>query len=63
MDTSSVVAQIEGIEWIVLLVIIAVILLFGPTKIPQMAHGIGRALGEFKRGRLEVENEIKGNLK
>ena len=51
-------AQIEGIEWIILLVIAAVILLFGPQKLPELAQGVGRALGEFRRGRMEVEREI-----
>ena len=54
----DIVAQIEGIEWIILLVIIAVVLLFGPQKLPELARGVGRALGEFRRGRMEVEREI-----
>ncbi len=55
----DIVAQIEGIEWIILLVIIAVVLLFGPQKLPELARGVGRALGEFRRGRMEVEREIQ----
>jgi sec-independent protein translocase protein TatA len=54
----DVAAQIEGIEWIVLLIIVAVLLLFGPQKLPELARGFGRALGEFRRGRMEVEREI-----
>lgn len=52
-------AQIEGIEWIVLLVIIAALFLFGPSKIPELARGFGRALGEFHKGRAEIEKEIQ----
>ncbi len=55
----DIVAQIEGIEWIILLVIAAVVLLFGPQKLPELARGVGRALGEFRRGRMEVEREIQ----
>ena len=55
----DIVAQIEGIEWIILLVIVAVVLLFGPQKLPELARGVGRALGEFRRGRMEVEREIQ----
>src|SRR2546423_4676984 len=51
-------AQIEGIEWVVILIIIAVLLLFGPQKLPELARGVGRALGEFRRGRMEIEREI-----
>ena len=57
-DIWSVAAQIEGIEWIIILVIVAVLLLFGPQKIPDLFRGFGRALGEFRRGRMEVEREI-----
>jgi sec-independent protein translocase protein TatA len=55
-------AQIEGIEWIVLLIIVAVLLLFGPSKLPELARGVGRALGEFRRGRMEIEREISTEL-
>src|SRR5437763_4009902 len=50
-------AQIEGIEWVVILIIIAVLLLFGPSKLPELARGVGRALGEFRRGKMEVERQ------
>src|SRR5437879_8112815 len=55
-------AQIEGIEWVVILIIIAVLLLFGPSKLPELARGVGRALGEFRRGRVEIEREISTEL-
>ncbi len=51
-------AQIEGMEWIVLLIIIAVLFLFGPQKLPELARSTGRALGEFRRGQMEVQREI-----
>ena len=61
MDLASILnltAQIEGFEWIILLVIVAALFLFGPQKLPEMARGFGRAMGEFRRGRMEVEKEI-----
>lgn len=54
----NIAAQIEGIEWIILLIIIAVLFLFGPTKIPEIFRSFGRALGEFRRGRMEIEREL-----
>ncbi len=48
-----------GFEWIIILIIIAILLLFGPQKLPELAKGIGRALGEFRRGKLEVERQIR----
>jgi len=61
-DIWSVAAQIEGIEWVIILIIVAVLLLFGPQKIPDLFRGFGRALGEFRRGRMEVEREISMEL-
>ncbi len=51
-------AQIEGFEWIILLIIVAALFLFGPQKLPELARGFGRAMGEFRRGRMEIEREI-----
>lgn len=51
-----------GFEWIIILIIIAVLLLFGPQKLPELARGLGRALGEFRRGKMEIEREISTEL-
>ena len=58
LGSVDIAAQIEGIEWIILLIILAVLFLFGPQKLPELARGFGRAMGEFRRGRMEVEREI-----
>jgi sec-independent protein translocase protein TatA len=38
-----------GPEWIVV-GLIAVVVLFGAKKLPEMARSVGRAQGEFKKG-------------
>jgi sec-independent protein translocase protein TatA len=48
-----------GFEIIILLIIIAVVLLFGPKKLPELARSIGRAWGELRRGKMEVERQIR----
>jgi sec-independent protein translocase protein TatA len=45
-----------GPEWIVV-AIVAVVVLFGAKKIPEMARSLGRAQGEFKKGMKEGVNE------
>jgi sec-independent protein translocase protein TatA len=45
-------------DWLIIAVVVA-ILFYGSSKIPKLAHSLGRSLGEFKRGRLEVERELK----
>jgi len=49
--------MIDGIEWVVLLIIVMFLLFFGPTKIPELARGIGRAWGEFRGALKEGERE------
>ncbi|MGA3164112.1 MAG: twin-arginine translocase TatA/TatE family subunit [Verrucomicrobiota bacterium] len=46
-----------GWEWIV--VILAVLLLFGAKKIPELARGLGQGIKEFKKATREVTDEIK----
>jgi len=49
--------QIGGTEWLwVVIVLIAVF--FGAGKIPEIARSIGRATGEFQKGKMEIEREI-----
>ncbi|MFC5973065.1 twin-arginine translocase TatA/TatE family subunit [Halomarina salina] len=45
-----------GIE--VFVVLLIVVLLFGANKLPKLARSSGQAMGEFKKGREEVEQEL-----
>ncbi len=46
----------QGPEWIAIFVVI--LLLFGAKKIPELARGLGKSMGEFKKAREEFEREI-----
>ncbi|MBB5353280.1 sec-independent protein translocase protein TatA [Haloferula luteola] len=46
----------QGPEWVIIFVV--VLLLFGAKKIPELARGLGKSMGEFKRARDEFEREI-----
>jgi sec-independent protein translocase protein TatA len=46
-----------GPEMLVILLI--AILLFGANKIPKLARSSGEAIGEFQKGRQEVEDELQ----
>ncbi|WP_435346782.1 twin-arginine translocase TatA/TatE family subunit [Haloarchaeobius sp. HRN-SO-5] len=41
------------------LVFLLVILLFGADKLPKLARSSGEAMGEFQKGREEVERELQ----
>jgi sec-independent protein translocase protein TatA len=47
-------------DWLIIAVV-AGILFYGSSKIPQLARSLGRSVGEFKKGRLEVEREIRAD--
>jgi sec-independent protein translocase protein TatA len=46
-------------EQIIIVVIVIGALIFGAKKIPELARTFGKAKGEFEKGRLESEKELK----
>ncbi|TKR27830.1 twin-arginine translocase TatA/TatE family subunit [Natronomonas salsuginis] len=42
-----------------LIILLIAVLLFGANKIPQLARSTGEAMGEFQKGREEVEQELQ----
>ena len=45
--------------WQLLLIALIVLLIFGGKKIPELMHGLGKGIGEFKKGMKESEEELK----
>lgn len=56
MNTPLAFMNLGGQEMMVIFVII--LLLFGAKKIPELARGLGKSMGEFKKARDEFEREI-----
>ncbi len=50
-----------GTEWLVILV--AIVLLFGGRKIPELMRGIGKGIREFNAARSNVESELKEGMR
>lgn len=48
----------QGMELIIVAVIL-VIIFFGARKLPEIAKSVGRASGEFEKGRREIEEELE----
>jgi len=42
----------------IVLIVLVIIVLFGASKIPELARSLGKATGEFKKGKNEIENEL-----
>jgi len=43
----------------IILIVLAIMILFGAKKIPELAQGIGKGMREFKKAMREVEDDIK----
>jgi sec-independent protein translocase protein TatA len=50
-----------GYEFI--LIFLAVLLLFGGRKIPELMRGIGKGIREFNTAKSSIETEIKEGMK
>ena len=49
---------VGGYEWVWIIVIVGV-LLFGAKKIPELARTLGKSKGEFEKGKIEGDKELK----
>lgn len=43
----------------IILIVLAILILFGAKKIPELAQGIGKGMKEFKKAVRDVEDDIK----
>ncbi|MFA3783219.1 twin-arginine translocase TatA/TatE family subunit [Melioribacteraceae bacterium 4301-Me] len=43
----------------ILIIVLAILILFGAKKIPELAQGIGKGMREFKKALKDVEEDIK----
>jgi len=50
-----------GSEWI--LIVLAVLILFGGRKIPEFMRGIGKGIREFNDAKDNVKKEIEDGMK
>ena len=48
-----------GIPEIAIIIVVLGLLFFGAGKISDFAKGLGRFTGEFRKGKMEMEKEIK----
>lgn len=46
----------------IILIVLLVVLLFGGSKLPELARGLGKARREFKRASDEIEDEMRSAI-
>lgn len=61
MNTILLFGMPSGGEWI--LILMAILLLFGGKKIPELMRGVGKGIREFNNARNSIEDEIKEGMK
>ncbi|MEM0481509.1 MAG: twin-arginine translocase TatA/TatE family subunit [Nitrososphaerota archaeon] len=54
---------IEGIEWVMVLSIVLVMILWNPEKIPEIARAIGRFMNEIQKTRMEAHRYVREFIK
>jgi len=43
----------------ILVILVIVLILFGPKKLPELARGLGQSIREFKKGASEIKQEFE----
>jgi len=59
MVLSNLFLAMPGFQEILIILILAGIFIFGAKKIPELARTLGKAKGEFEKGKIEGEKELK----
>jgi len=59
-NTLLMISMPGGTEWI--LIILAVLILFGGRKIPEFMRGLGRGIREFNDAKTNVRKEIEDGM-
>ena len=44
-------------HWEIIVLLVVVLLIFGPTQLPKLAKGIGKSIQSFKSGIKDAEDE------
>ena len=60
MFTNLFIGMPGGSEWI--LIVLAILILFGGRKIPEFMRGIGRGIREFNDAKTNVKKEIEEGM-
>ncbi len=48
--------------WELLLIFLAVLLLFGARRLPEIAQGLGKGIKEFRKAMKETTDDLRGSL-
>jgi sec-independent protein translocase protein TatA len=60
MNSVLLISMPSGMEWII--IIFAILLLFGGRKIPELMKGIGKGIREFNDAKNNVSKELRDSM-
>jgi sec-independent protein translocase protein TatA len=46
----------------IILIVLAIIVLFGAKKLPEIGSALGKAIREFKKAGKDIEGEVKNDV-
>jgi sec-independent protein translocase protein TatA len=46
--------------WELLIILVVILLIFGPRRLPEMAKGIGQSVREFRKGIRDMKDDVEG---
>lgn len=58
MPFSDMLLNIAGSEWAII-ILLALVLLFGTKRLPQLSRTIGKAVGEYEKAKQTFRNELE----
>jgi sec-independent protein translocase protein TatA len=47
--------------WELLIILVVILLIFGPRRLPEMAKGIGQSVREFRKGLRDMKNDFESD--
>lgn len=48
--------------WEIIIILVVVLLIFGPSRLPEMAKGIGQSVREFRKGIRDMKDDISAEV-
>lgn len=48
--------------WELLIILVVVLLIFGPRRLPEMARGIGQSVREFRKGIRDMKDDFEAEV-
>lgn len=49
--------------WEILIILVVVLLIFGPKRLPEMAKGLGQSVREFRKGIKDMKEDFETEVK